>query len=616
MNSLGETMGIPPTETFNKVLCKSDEGEDVKKKMYNWWRAVFEVLSSADVPKESMGEYNQKVEDLMAEILRAGSEEAPAPEPVTEDYEHASMEEETGLLDDMEFAIQYLGEIANKVQTLVNFVNPWCKSEFNEGIDMGMDFQVGDVVKVVGKGLASRGWAGIVKKVNRKSKWPYIVKFHKREDGEYAPDELELVEKVNEDLTNKEVNTTMKVNEMKGGDEWVSMDDIIGMRVGESDVESHDGSEFWKAMDDVDRLEKQGYWSGAFKVGDKVNWIDPETDEITEGWTVIDAPEDDGVEDPDAIYVIANDETGSEAEVMASELRPANMNESEFANELEKGDDGWREIGQPVGEATVVVDADTVWDVLELLDDDAANQNLTDLINSHVRTEEEIMDAIENILGAAGYSDGVPKSALNGIFSPDNIHELIEELGLDVDAFMDKGEIVDKNKPVTLEDTTEKKPDEVEPDNKTFKDDEGQKQELVTGEEKMSDAEAAKIMGSASATDMDAADIGVSSQKVADPYNKKPVCEMTIEQEIDDPWKLSEMLWSQGKENLQDLLRSELVGEEDIMMMLEDSELRNLTSINDAFAFDFPSILDSLGLDGEAWSQNLEFKRKGDDSED
>ena len=104
--------------------------------------------------------------------------------------------------------------------------------------------------------------------------------------------------------------------------------------------------------------------------------------------------------------------------------------------------------------------------------------------------------------------------------------------------------------------------------------------------------------------------MGVSSHEVADPY-KKPVCEMTVEQEVDDPWKLSEMLWSQGKENLQELLRSELVGEDDIMQMLEDSELRNLTSINDAFAFDFPSILDSLGLDGESWSQNLEFKRKG-----
>ena len=136
----------------------------------------------------------------------------------------------------------------------------------------------------------------------------------------------------------------------------------------------------------------------------------------------------------------------------------------------------------------------------------------------------------------------------------------------------------------------------------------------MAGEEKMSDADAAKIMGSASATDMDAADMGVSSHEVADPYNKKPVCEMTIEQEIDNPWKLAELLWGQGKENLEDLLRSELVGEEDIMQMLEDTGVRNLTNINDLFAFDFPSVLDSLGLDGQAWSENLEFKRKEDNN--
>ena len=45
LNSLGETMQVPPTEAFNKVLCKSDDGnEDVTKKLYNWWRAFFEVL--------------------------------------------------------------------------------------------------------------------------------------------------------------------------------------------------------------------------------------------------------------------------------------------------------------------------------------------------------------------------------------------------------------------------------------------------------------------------------------------------------------------------------------------------------------------------------------------
>ena len=58
LNSLGETMQIPPTEAFNKVLCKSDEDEDVKKKLYNWWRAVFEVLSQCDIPDDRVEEYN------------------------------------------------------------------------------------------------------------------------------------------------------------------------------------------------------------------------------------------------------------------------------------------------------------------------------------------------------------------------------------------------------------------------------------------------------------------------------------------------------------------------------------------------------------------------------
>lgn len=51
-------MGVSPVETFNKVLCKSDEDEDVKKKLYNWWRAVFEVLSQCDIPDDGVEEYN------------------------------------------------------------------------------------------------------------------------------------------------------------------------------------------------------------------------------------------------------------------------------------------------------------------------------------------------------------------------------------------------------------------------------------------------------------------------------------------------------------------------------------------------------------------------------
>ena len=598
LNSLGETMGVPPEEAFNKVLCKSDDGnEDVKKKLYNWWRAFFEVLGKCDrIPSDRVQEFDQKVDDLMAEIMRAGDAEATSEEePVLESeedeadpgYEQATKDDEDKMLADMEFAIQHIGEVANKVKAVVNFINPYCGTEVNESGDQPK-FKVGDVVRVMGvSGMDFYGRdapIGSIVKIEPPHPdvgvYEYLIKGRSGEFFAYE-DELELVP---ERFTEEESSMKKKMNErgriQNGDSEWVPMDDYIGMEFEESD----NGEGFWKAMDDVDRLEQQGYWSGEFKVGDKVIWIDPEyPDEPSDGWRVVDAPEDDGVEDPDAIYVIVNDETGSEAEVYGHELRPSGLLKEDGnqapANELKKGDDGWKEIGQPIGEATVVVDADTVWDVLELLDDDVANQNLTELINSHTRSEEEIMDAVENILGASGYSDNVPKAVLNGMFSSDNIHELIEELGLDVDAYMDRGEIQDANKPTSVE--LERSNDEIQ--DGEVKD--GEKQVTQDGETK--------------------------TLVAGEGETKKPVCEMTIEQEVDDPWKLSEMLWSQGKENLEELLRSELVGEEDIMMMLEDMGLRNLTNINDAFAFDFPSILDSLGLDAEAWSQNLEIKPKG-----
>ena len=73
LNSLGETMGVSPVDCFNKVLCASDEGdEDVRKKMYNWWRGVFEVLSKCRIPKEDAQEYKDKVDAFMAEILKFG----------------------------------------------------------------------------------------------------------------------------------------------------------------------------------------------------------------------------------------------------------------------------------------------------------------------------------------------------------------------------------------------------------------------------------------------------------------------------------------------------------------------------------------------------------------
>lgn len=146
LNSLGETMGVPPEEAFNKVLCKSDdENEDVKKKLYNWWRAFFEVLGKCDrIPADRVQEFDQKVDDLMAEIMKVGDAEATSEEePVLESeedeaepgYEQATKDDEDKMLADMEFAIQHIGEVANKVKAVVNFINPYCGTEVNESGD-------------------------------------------------------------------------------------------------------------------------------------------------------------------------------------------------------------------------------------------------------------------------------------------------------------------------------------------------------------------------------------------------------------------------------------------------------------------------------------------------
>ena len=255
LNSLGETMGTDPCDAFNKVLCASDD-ENAKKKLYNWWKGVFEVVgkSEGNIPEDRVGEYEEKVDALVAEICKAGDKASDDNEVVLEDYEPADLEDEDKLKESMAFAISKLGEVANKAQELVNFLNPYCK-------------------------------AG----------------------------------KFNED------NNMKKLNE-RGGSDWVSMDDIVGMEVGEAD----DGSQFWKDMDKIDDLEKKGYWSGKFKVGDKVCWVDPETEEIISGCKVIVAPEvdDDGEIPEDGIYVIAKDD-GSEAEVYGKELRPETVKESD-----------------------------------------------------------------------------------------------------------------------------------------------------------------------------------------------------------------------------------------------------------------------------------------------
>ena len=91
---------------------------------------------------------------------------------------------------------------------------------------------------------------------------------------------------------------------------------------------------------------------------------------------------------------------------------------------------------------------------------------------------------------------------------------------------------------------------------------------------------------------------------------------MTIEQEVDDPWKLVNLLWGQGKENFQELLDSNLFGDDTIMSTLEQFEIRNLGTLNDFLAFEFEEFLEALGCDREAWVQNLEITRGGSEEVD
>lgn len=475
LNSLGETMGTDPCDAFNKVLCASDD-ENAKKKLYNWWRAVFEVISksSPNVPKDKMKEYEGKLDALVAEICKAGDKES-GNGVVLEDYETADMEDEYGLREEMAFAVSKIGGVAKKAEELVNFLNPYCGTDkFNEDNDM------------------------------------------------------------------------KKLNE-RGGSDWVSMDDIVGMEVGEAD----DGSQFWRDIDKIDDLEKKGHWSGKFKVGDKVTWIDPDGDEIKEGWKVLTTPESD---DEENVYTIGADD-GSAAEVYGSELRPS----------LETVMESDGKIGRKVSEATVTVDANDVWDVLDLLDDETANKNLTDLINSHVRTEEEIMDAIDAYVENV-WPNGVSKEDLNELMA-EWMDFIVGDLGLDVKQYKKDGSFVDPEKPVALEGT-----DELKDGEKKYKQD-GETKTLVTG------------------------------------GKKNVVSEMTIEQEISDPWKLVNLLWGQGKENFQELLDSDLFDDDTIMSTLEQFEIRELGNLNDFLAFEFENFLEALGCDRDAWVQNLEIQK-------
>ena len=485
LNSVGETIHVSPVDVFNIVLCASNKGDDkdVVKKMYNWWRGVFEILSKCDVPDDRKKEYDDLVDALMAEISKTGND-VKVNESEEYGYEQADIEDENAMLKDMKFAISKIGEIANRVQDLINFVNPYCQS-FNE--DKIMKF----------KKINEKGGEFVPPELFECDGVEYKIEPEKNptfpegdyailewEDGEYkykcrhmgAYDVKTWMNNMRKDENRRREERILrqryKKNESKD-DEWVDMDDLIGV---------------------------------------------PQSD-----------PRDD-IESP---------------------------------KRFQKAD-----------ESNVVVDVNDVWELLKVLEDDEASSNLKSLIDSHVRSEAEIMDAIDEL-----YPENVTQIELNNVFAT-GMEEIVDALGLDVDAYMKDGSFVDTLKPSTIaaEGDEESNQDEVKDGEKKFKGDDGE-------------------------------------VKTLDNAGKKVVSEMTIEQEIDDPWKLSEMMWGQGQENLQELLRSDVVDEEEVMQMLEDMEIRDLTNINDVFSFEFREILESLGLDGKAWSNNLEIKRKDDDDE-
>lgn len=791
LNSLGQTMEIPPTECFDKVLCASDdENPDVKKKMYNWWRAFFEILGKVvgNMPKVRSAEFTEKMDALMAEIMKSGdktSGENDSNEVVLEDYEEAPKADEDDMLKDFDFAVQHIGEIANKVKDIVNFVNPYCESvggkedimnenevdaldakgliklvwesqddememygqsvkgddlvEFdvfikNDGQldeDATLEDIVGVAVVKFDEILSDSGWSFDVVPANEDNivemwngadfdgKVDVYNDQTRLGDSDGATFQITCI-KANGQFN--EVDNTMKktTNERRDSD-WVSMNDIVGMEVGESDEEPIN----W---DDEDT-----YNDGGFERGMWVIWTDPDGGEESV-WKILKMPESE-----DDLFVLGQKD-GSINEVYGWEIRPrdadpAEYNESGLENELQKGDDGWREIGQPVSEAndalpaeefldkvledaedtddvfdvydgnvvedgtvalnvtvykedvedgeveaefkdmptkygweyecfaysndlpgaegtetivvyfrpmkrtlseswhpacgvgevvswkdendemqdgwkvighdvntfeyhlekdgkdvwvddtrveeyneskqvneaSVVVDANDVWDVLDLLDDETANKHLTDLINSHVRSEEEIMDAIDSYVERY-WSGKITKQGLVEIFTK-YMYEIVDSLGLDVEKYKETGEFVDSEKPVTLEGSDdEKKPDEVKGAEKKYKQD-GETKTLVTGED------------------------------------KHVVTEMTIEQEITDPWRLLDLLWGQGKDNLQQLLDSNLFSDDRVMDTLEQFEIKNLTNLNDLLAYDFESVLEAFGCDVEAWTQHLEIQK-------
>ena len=732
LNSLGETMQIPPTEAFNKVLCKSSD---------DWWRAFFEVLGKCEnVPTKRVSEFNQKIDDLMAEIMKAGDAEASTEEePVMESSEQFSDEEIMRLLDrytelygwdiqdvrkaldgnispGFRWAVEQALPVAGHpaYAALVNRMGPVmveivrknkiykesCKGQVNEvmnyyepprkltpiGKRTKPQFKRGDIVvnsydercRVINvrwdkfEGNIYEVWnmddksttdvpesklRGSTMNENYEQatkddedKMMADMDFAIQHLGEIANKVKAVVNFINPycEKTFNEENNTMKFKKIdEGSTEWVDAGEVFEM-ANESmctdlSLINWDGPAIIKIFDPDN--ERDGFYAG---------------DGVCD-WNIQHAVEfDSPAAAAEKIKELGDDGTMF---IWSAHMKEDRLDESNLENELDKGDDGWVEIGQPVGESKPVelesgatkkvslyvdwdddgagIDKNVVIDVPAEIADSEESTALYDYIvdwidhqdfcvNDWAITDIEGLDSDVELEGT-DWKDITEKLTAEELADSLNGWEDRSKKLVVCDAYASGSDIVN----VDVLTVTDKRDEvmkmaseyllgnvenwQVGDASEPRKDENGQfYTELILEpvyEGVLENSDEVKS-GEVKDGDKQVTQDGETKTLVAGEENKKPVCEMTIEQDINNAWNLAEYLWGQGKENLEELLRIKLVDGDAILQLLEDMGERNLTSINDLFAYDFPSVLDSLGLDGHAWSQNLEFKRKGEEDED
>lgn len=325
----------------------------------------------------------------MAEIMKAGDKASgDNNEVVLEDgYEEADKADENDMLKDFDFAVQHIGEIANKVKDIVNFVNPYCESvggtdkmnenevrKFVKSIGFrpdsdGIDYETQLVDALTGKDTSyNAGWGAVYYNSDK------VLQFLKKYGmlGSRGIKQREAISKLKRlfksgkwkepeqqefDLDN-EVETTMKKTTNEMGDfDWVSLDDIV---VGESDD------------DPINWDDEDSYNDGGFEKGMWVIWTDPDTDEESV-WKILRMPknEDD--------YFVIGQKDGSISEVPGWEIRPRDSDPEEYKeswypeygigdvvswkDENDEMQDGWKVIGCDVNtfEYHLEKDGEDVW---------------------------------------------------------------------------------------------------------------------------------------------------------------------------------------------------------------------------------------------------------------